>query len=162
MGQEDDPEATTIGLASLEEEEEEEEEEAVVITMIHHHHMITILRLRRLQHVQHHERLMHQLKRVGDQASGLERWVVPRRDIWREIEVRISNLELSVRLWAMGGTIMGRGVRDGVVGRAQDQVGVLALALGLGPVGMRARALGGRVGGECWLSWGRKGKSKRV
>lgn len=146
MGQEDDPAATTIALASL--EEEEEEEEVVVVMMIHRHHMITTLRLRRLQHAQHRERLMHQLKRVGDQASGLEHWVVRRRDIWREIEVRISNLELSVRLWAMGGTIMGRGIRDGVVGRAQDRVGVPALALGLGLVGMRARALGGRVGGD--------------
>ncbi len=72
-----------------------------------------------------------------------------RRDIWQEIEVRISNLELRVLLWVMGGTIMGRGVRDGVVGRAQDRVGGLALALGLGLVGMRARALGERVEGEC-------------
>ena len=145
MGQ-DEPEATIIALASS--AEEEEEAVVVVVMMIHHHHTITILRLRRLQHVQHREQLMHRLKRVGDRASGLEHWVVLRRDIWREIEARISNLELSLRLWAIGGTIMGRGVRDGVVGRAQDRVGVLALALGLGLAGMRVLASGGRVGGR--------------
>ena len=75
MGQEDDPEATTIDLASS--EEEEEEEVVVVAMMIHHHHMITILHLSQLQHVQH----LHQLKRGGDQAFGLEHWVVRRRDI---------------------------------------------------------------------------------
>ncbi len=71
MGQEDDPEATTIDLASSEEEEVVVVVAAVVM-MIRRHHTITILRPKRLQHVQNRERLMHQLKRGGDQASGLE------------------------------------------------------------------------------------------
>lgn len=148
MGQEDDPEATTIDLASSE-EEEEGEEVVVVVMMIHHHHMITILHLNQLQHVQHRGRLMLQLKRGGDQVFGLEHWVVRPRDIWQGTEVRISNLELSVRPWVMGGMITGRGVQDGVVGLAQDRVAVLALAQALGLVGMRAQALGERVGGKC-------------
>ena len=143
MGQEDDPEATTIDLASS------EEEEVVVVMMIHHHHMITILHPSQLQHVQH----LHQLKKGGDQVSGLEHWVVRRRDTWRGTEVRISNRELSVPPWVMGVMITGKGVRDGLVGRAQDRVGVLALAPGLGLVGMRARALGERVGGKSCYHW---------
>ena len=140
MGQ--DGPATTIDLASS----EEDVAAAVVVMMIHHHHMITILHLNRPQHVHHRE---HQLKRGGGQAFGLEHWAVRRRDIWLGTEVRISSLELSVPQWVMGVTIMGREARDGVVGRAQDRVEVLALALGLGPVGMRARALGEQVGGKC-------------
>ena len=143
MGQ-DDPGAMIIDLAGSEVEEEEVVE--VVVMMIHHHHMITILHLSRPQHVHHRE---HRVRRGGDLAFGLERWVVRQRDIWRATEVRISNLELSVPQWVMGVTIMGREARDGVVGRAQDRVEVLALALGLGPVGMRARALGEQVGGKC-------------
>ena len=47
---------------------------------------------------------------------------------------------------------MGKGVPDGLAGQVQDPVGVLALALGLGPVGMRAQALEERLGGKCQLS----------
>ena len=74
----------------------------------------------------------------------------------RATERRISSSRLGTkaqtRISIMDTTMVGREVRGGVVAAAAElrgQVRDLVPALALGRAGMRVRALGGQVGGEC-------------